>query len=353
MKRTLVIAGGGPAGLASAIHAVERGFAVRVVEPRSGVLDKACGEGLMPAGVASLIRLGIDPSPLGRPFRGIRYVDGSHQAEADFPDGAGLGIRRLELHAALRQRAEALGVTWVDARVTRVEQDTQTVYTHTTDGTTLESDWLVAADGLRSPIRRQLGLDLPRSRVHRIGLRRHYATEPWSDFVEVHWHPEVEAYITPVGPRLVGVAMLVTEKLPPHQTQSPFERLLALFPALEAKLAGAPTASEVRGAGPFETPVARRREGRILLVGDAAGYLDPLTGEGLKLGFLGAEALVDALDQGRPDLWEGRWRGITRRYYWGTLGLLVLTGNPWIRRQMVPVLSRAPWILGGALRTLG
>lgn len=353
MTRTLVIAGGGPAGLASAIHAAQRGFSVHVVEPKSGVIDKACGEGLMPAGVDSLARLGIDPSPLGRPFRGIRYIDGQHRAEADFAGGNGLGIRRLALHDALRTRAEALGVTWIDDRVESVQQDTAQVRAQLVGGAVLESQWLIAADGLRSPIRRQLGLDLPRKRVRRIGLRRHYAVEPWSDFVEVHWHPDVEAYVTPVGPKLVGVAMLVTDKLPHNHTQSPFERLLELFPALQERLAGMPTASQIRGAGPFETPVARRRAGRVLLVGDAAGYLDPLTGEGLKLGFLGAEALVDALDAGRPDLWERRWKRITRRYYWGTLGLLVITGQPWIRRQLVRVLSRAPWILGGALRVLG
>ena len=353
MSPSLVIAGGGPAGLASAIHAASQGFSVQVVEPRRGVIDKACGEGLMPAGVQALSRLGIDPAPLGRPFRGIRYVDGPHQAEADFADGTGLGIRRLALHEALRSRAASLGVTFVDDRVRRVEQDDRRVQVHLAGGDVLDSDWLFAADGLRSSVRGQLGLELPRTRARRIGLRRHFAIEPWSDFVEVHWHPDVEAYITPVAPHLVGVAMLVTDKMPGSLAQSPFDRLLALFPDLQARLAGAETASTPRGAGPFETRVARRQVGRILLVGDAAGYLDPLTGEGLKLGFLGAEAAVDAIATGRPDQWESRWRRITRRYWWGTLGLLVLTGNPWIRRKMVPVLSKAPWVLGGALRVLG
>ena len=149
------------------------------------------------------------------------------------------------------------------------------------------------------------------------------------------------------------VAMLVTDKMPGSLAQSPFDRLLALFPDLQARLASAEPASTPRGAGPFETRVARRQVGRVLLVGDAAGYLDPLTGEGLKLGFLGAEAAVDAIANGRPEQWEARWRRITRRYWWGTLGLLILTGNPWIRRQMVPILSRTPWVLGGALRVLG
>ncbi len=353
MTAALLVAGGGPTGLASAIHAARRGFPVQVIEPRQGTIDKACGEGLMPEGVAALGRLGIDATPLGRPFRGIRYISASHRAEADFPHGPGLGIRRLALHDALRAKARAVGVEWVEGRVQHVHQTDHLVEVQLTNGRVLRAPWLFAADGLQSSIRRGLGLDLPRTRETRIGLRRHFAVAPWSDFVEVYWQPGVEAYVTPVGPELVGVAMLVTGPLPEGRGQTPFNRLLAGFPELAERLQGAPIASQTRGAGPFETRVARRRVGRVLLVGDAAGYLDPLTGEGLKLGFLGAEAAVSAIATGQPERWEHDWQRITRRYYWGTLGLLVLTGQPWIRRTMVPVLARAPWILGGALRFLG
>jgi len=326
---------------------------VQLVEPRTGVIDKACGEGLMPAGVHALARLGVDPEPLGRPFRGIRYTDGTHHAEADFHDGPGLGIRRLTLHDALRAAAEAAGVERIDGRVDRVEQEEQSVTAHLRDGGALTSDWLFAADGLHSTIRRALGLELPPVRPKRIGIRRHFRVQPWSNFVEVHWRPEVEAYVTPVGDNLVGVAMLVTGELPSAQGQPPFERLLDGFDALKERLQDAPVASTARGAGPFEARVARRVAGRVLLVGDAAGYLDPLTGEGLKLGFLGAEAAVDAVARGTPQHWERAWRRITRRYYWGTLGLLVLTSQPTLRQWMVPVAARAPWLMGGALRFLG
>ena len=61
-------------------------------------MDKACGEGLMPPGVAWLGRMGVAISPDGaRPFRGIRWVDGDVVAEADFAEGPGLGIRRTAL----------------------------------------------------------------------------------------------------------------------------------------------------------------------------------------------------------------------------------------------------------------
>ena len=74
MRRDLVVAGGGPVGLATAIAARLAGMNVVVVEPRDGVIDKACGEGIMPAGVDALHSLGVRVS--GLPFSGVRYVCG-------------------------------------------------------------------------------------------------------------------------------------------------------------------------------------------------------------------------------------------------------------------------------------
>src|SRR6185312_5106279 len=104
----VIVAGGGPVGLAAAIYARTAGFAVTVFEPRAMPADKACGEGVMPSAVAELARLGVHPA--GLPFRGIRYLDGSAMAESRFPARPGLGVRRTELSAALLQRALELGV---------------------------------------------------------------------------------------------------------------------------------------------------------------------------------------------------------------------------------------------------
>ncbi len=95
----LLVAGGGPAGLATAVHAARAGLEVVVVEHRRGPIDKACGEGLMPHSVRHLRRLGVGLD--GRSFYGIRYLDGHHSVEARFRAGAGRGVRRTVLHAAL------------------------------------------------------------------------------------------------------------------------------------------------------------------------------------------------------------------------------------------------------------
>jgi len=104
----VIVVGGGPVGLASAIEARLAGLTVAVVEPREGVIDKACGEGLMPGAVPLLARLGVDPE--GMPLRGVSYNTPRHRADHLFSTGLGRGVRRTVLHSALSARAEELGV---------------------------------------------------------------------------------------------------------------------------------------------------------------------------------------------------------------------------------------------------
>jgi flavin-dependent dehydrogenase len=334
----LLVVGGGPAGLATAVHAALAGLEAVVIEPRTGPVDKACGEGLMPSGVRALAALGLE-GPRGHALRGIRYVRGPHRAEAPFDGGTGLGVRRTELHAALARRAGELGVTVLEGRVGEVEQDAGSV---AAGG--LRARWLVAADGLHSPVRRRLGLDLPDRRPRRYGLRRHYRVQPWTDFVEVHWSSGGEAYVTPVGDDLVGVAVLSTVK-------RGFDEHLACFPQLLPLLAG-PPASTVRGAGPLRQRVRARTRGRVLLVGDAAGYVDALTGEGVSLALASAEAAVRCLRAGRPQDYEARWRALSRRHRLLTEGLLRVSGHPTGARLIVPAAARLPSVFASAVRAL-
>ena len=233
----LLVVGGGPAGLATAISCSQAGLSVTVAEPRTGPIDKACGEGLMPAAVTRLAAIGVRPH--GHPLRGIRYLDPRHRADALFRRGHGLGVRRTALHAALAARAAELAIPVLPIRVTDFTQQRGGV---TAAG--IEARYLVAADGLHSVIRRACALDPPPARHPRFGLRRHYSMAPWSDLVEVYWAPDSEAYVTPVADDLVGVAVL-------GGARGGFESRLAAFPALRDQLAGAGPASDVRGAGPL------------------------------------------------------------------------------------------------------
>src|SRR4051794_29694724 len=164
--RDLVVAGGGPLGLATALYAARSGLDVVVREPRQGVIDKACGEGLMPAAVADLLDLGVRLD--GRRLDGIRYVDRGHDAEARFRHGPGRGVARTALHGALLDAAAAAGIPVEHPSVTHVEHRPGLVLV---DGE--PARFLVAADGLHSGLRRRLGLDAPPRVARRYGLRCH------------------------------------------------------------------------------------------------------------------------------------------------------------------------------------
>lgn len=340
----LLVVGGGPAGLATALHAQRAGLEVRVWEPRSGTVDKACGEGLMPGAVAALTDLGIQPS--GHPLLGIRYLGSGREARADFRAGPGLGVRRTVLHDALAEAVAAAGIVVEQRRATDLRQDEHGVVV---DG--LRARYVVAADGLHSPLRRALGLDDPgrgserQRRRARHGLRRHFALAPWSSHVEVHWGRHAEAYVTPVADDLVGVAVLSSRR-------ATYDEHLADFPELLARLEGAEPVDSVRGAGPLRQRARRRTAGRVLLVGDAAGYVDALTGEGVALALGQAGAAVEAVALGDPEHYERAWVSLTRRYRWLTAGLLIATGPAPLRRTLVPAARLLPPVFDLAVNAL-
>lgn len=347
----LLIVGGGPAGLAAAIGARLAGLSATVVDRARPPIDKACGEGLMPDGVAALRRLGVEPASLGGwPFRGIRYLDEAAGAEAagaeaagTFPAGAGLGLRRTRLHAALVHRAEEVGVDlrWgVAARGLREEGGRFAV---DTDDGPLAGGVVVAADGLRSRLRRWAGLDGRPARRRRFGVRRHFHLRPWGDEVEVWWADDCEAYVTPAGAEEVGVAILWS----PGEREGTggrggFDALLARFPRLAARLAGAPAASRDRGAGPFHQRARAVRRGNLLLVGDAGGYLDAVTGEGLALAFHQAAALVEAVAAGDLGRYPAACRRLRRLPDATTALLLAVERRPRLRHRMVRALAAEP-----------
>src|ERR1035437_4975769 len=96
------VIGGGPAGLAAAIAARQRGFEVTLADCYIPPIDKACGEGIMPDGLAAARSLGIDLDAAGaQPFCGIRFCERGASVEARFPNGHGLGLRRSTLHSMI------------------------------------------------------------------------------------------------------------------------------------------------------------------------------------------------------------------------------------------------------------
>lgn len=333
----LLVAGGGPAGLATALYGARAGLDVAVVERRPGVLDKACGEGMMPHTVAHLDRLGVDAP--GRPLHGISYLDRNCRADAAFTAGAGRGVRRTVLHAGLLRAAEAAGVKLVHGEFGEITQRPESV-----SAAGFEARYLAAADGLHSPIRKALGMATSARGPRRWGIRRHYEIAPWTNSVEVHWANGAEAYVTPVADDCVGIAIL-------SASRGGFDGHFEQFGELRDKVAGHDHGQD-RAAGPLRQNVRSRTAGRVMLVGDAAGYIDALTGEGMGLAFGAAQLLVDCVMNERPEDYDRQWRKLTRRYRMITAALVQATAHRPLRSAIVPAAQTLPNVFGRLVNVL-
>lgn len=350
----LAVVGGGPVGLVTALEAARSGLRVTVLDARAGDGDKACGEGLMPSAVAALSDLGVDPP--GMPIAGIAYLRRRRRAEARFDGPPGRGVRRTALAASLRSRIAQAGVEVRDStvrtlapipgglRVSSIDPRARA----TADGKVdieVDARYVAVADGLHSPMRRTLGLRARSRGPARYGLRQHFAVAPWTDCVEVHWADDAEAYVTPVASDAVGVAVL-------GPGGASFAERMRSFPELAERLADAEPCSRVRGAGPLRQSASARVSGRAMLVGDAAGYVDALTGEGMALGFAAARELVRCVLDDDPERYEAAWTHVTWRPRWVTEALLAATRLGPVRRGLVPAAQRAPWAFSTAVHVL-
>jgi 2-polyprenyl-6-methoxyphenol hydroxylase-like FAD-dependent oxidoreductase len=327
------VIGGGPAGLAAAIAARRRGFEVVVADSAQPPIDKACGEGLMPDGVAALASLGvIATTGHGFPFHGIRFVEDGSSAAACFPEGYGLGIRRPVLHRLLIERALAEGVMlhW-ETPVSAIDNDAVSA-----GGQTVRCRWVVGADGTNSRVRRWAALEPAWSSETRAGLRQHFRVVPWTDYVEVHWRDRCQAYVTPVGPREICIALIGA------RSGLRFVDLPALFPELGRRLAGVEPASSVRGAISASTRLRRVFRGRLALIGDASGSIDAITGEGLALAFRQATILAEALSRNDLTMYQRAHRRIGRMPRLMSRLMLGLGGRAGIRRRALGVLAGRP-----------
>jgi flavin-dependent dehydrogenase len=331
VRPDILVVGGGPAGLASAIAAAQKGFRVAVADSRKPPINKPCGEGLLPQAVESLERLGVRlDASLGHPLEGFRFIDDSHSASALIPRGRALGMRRTVLHQLLVERAEECGVDlfW-GARVSDFEPNGARV-----DGKFVRFRFLIGADGQNSAVRSFARLGPGRTIERRFGFRRHYAMAPWTKLVEVHWAQRSQMIITPTASDEVCISVFVDD---PHTR---LDGALRLFSEITRRLYGAePRSSEAGSMLAFRRARAAVR-GNVALVGDAGCTVDAVSGQGVSLAFQQANFLADALASGDLASYQKAHRELTLTAMRMTRLLLVMNSSVWLRRKVIRLFAK-------------
>src|ERR1700693_841579 len=281
------VIGGGPAGLAAAIAARRRGFRVIVADGNKPPIDKPCGEGLMPDSIAALKKLGVEIAPdEGYPLQGIKFLEKEKSASACFPTGRGVGLRRPILHKKMLDRAVASGVQLLwETPVAGIQSDGVNL----AGRSFVRANWIIGADGGQSRVRRWAGLDASNQRDARMAWRAHFAVAPWSEYVEIHWAENAQAYVTPVSADEVCVVMASKNE------NRDIRLALNEFPALRRRVRSEQMSRPARGTMTTMHRLKRVCRGNIALIGDASGSVDAITGEGLSLSFHQAVALAVAV----------------------------------------------------------
>jgi flavin-dependent dehydrogenase len=327
------VIGGGPAGLAVAIAARQRGFEVVVADGAIPPIDKPCGEGLMPDGISALADLGIEiPPEYSYDFRGIRFISSGLKVDASFPTGQGLGIRRTRLHSLMIDRAISAGVNLLwQTVVTGLHPDGVWL-----GANLVRSRWIVGADGTHSRVRKWAGLDENTGYQQRFSFRRHYRVKPWTSCMELYWGNNCQLYVTPVADDEICVAAI---------SRNPGLRLdvaIAGFPVVASRLEGLERTSPERGAVSATRRLRRVHRDRTALIGDASGSVDAITGEGLCLAFRQAILLSESFAAGCLKPYQAKHRKLARRPAAMSWLMLTLDGRDLLRRRVMEAFATEP-----------
>jgi geranylgeranyl reductase family protein len=318
----VLVAGGGPAGAAAAAHLADAGLAVTLLDRQAFPRDKACGDFVGPTALVELDRLGLNRHPEMRAANRIRraalFLDGTRLIVRALPrvDGLpahGRTIPRRRLDALVLEAARERGVTVVEeARVTgfAVRPDRVDVaFDQAGRRRTLRAGVLVGADGSSSTVARSLRGAAPASQDRIMAVRAYvdglvgpaeradlYFSS--DSFPGYYW-----LFPTGGGTANVGVGMLLDTVPPSRQhLRALLQRLLDHDRGLAARLPAGRLAGRIVG-WPLTTynPRLPLVDDRVVLVGDAAGLINPLNGEGIQYaltsGRLAAAAIGDSLDR--------------------------------------------------------
>lgn len=333
-----VVVGGSVGGATAARELARRGLRVALVEKARFPRPKVCGEGLLPHGTAALEAMGLEFP--GVRVRGLRYVSPSGvTAEADFPSGYGLVVRRERFDEFLFRAAAATpGVEAFEG----VEYDADR----------FPARWIVGADGLRSRFHRLPEFPASPPATRRVGLSAHVrGLDVDRERVEVLLHEGGEVYLAPSDDGEALVACLCrAEALPSGATnEDRMTHLLLSLDVLRGRIRGLAFATPCLAVAPLGLRVGCVVAGNMLLVGDAAGAPDPVTGEGMSLAILSARAAAEAIASGEPETYERARRRLAAGSEWLGKWLLRAARYPATADRVVQSLVDHPEIFAKLL----
>ncbi|MGI8842712.1 MAG: NAD(P)/FAD-dependent oxidoreductase [Gemmatimonadaceae bacterium] len=368
----VLIVGGGPAGAFTAWALARAGVNVSLLDRAHFPRDKPCSEYLSPeasrlldamgalhsvedAGAAQLAGMRVR-SPNGEVMQGDFAASHGYPAYRD----RGLALRRTVLDAILLDRARSAGA-WVQegVQVVDVRRDARGrvcgVLARLESGAHAElpARLIVGADGLRSVVAARLGL-ARRARVpRRIALVTHFrGVHGMSCYGEMHVSSDGYLGLAPVGGGLTNVALVVPATVMRAWRGNPLslmEDRIERDPALRARFAGAERDTPVRATGPFASRARSSWVPGAALVGDAADFFDPFTGEGIFAALRGGEMLAPFIVAALEATSEGAASDALQRYHEARHRAFA---GKWRVERLVGMAVGAPTILNGAVRAM-
>jgi flavin-dependent dehydrogenase len=309
----VIVVGGGPAGCVAAIVLARAGLRVRLLDRATFPREKLCGDTLNPGALATLARLGLHPADDGLPIRGMLVTGpGGTQARGWYPAGViGRAIRRLDLDQRLLQAAAQAGVAVVEgARVDSVAASGGAA-PHVTGvraeiGNRLSpmpARFVIAADGRASRIAHGLSLARYARAPRRWAVGRYFVdVAGLGDHGEMHVRAGRYIGVAPLPAGLTNVCVVTTDRSTLRDPESLIAGAIAGEPELADRFARARPEGRPVSLGPLAIECDMPGCHGLLLAGDAAGFVDPMTGDGLRLAIRGAELAaaecLNALDGG-------------------------------------------------------
>jgi geranylgeranyl reductase family protein len=357
----VLVVGAGPAGSAVAAALARAGRDVLLVESHAHPRPKACAEYASPRIAEELKRLGLPDDawrPDALPVRGMQVIRGGDAVEMTYRDTGGprpaWGLDRERFDAALAAHAVESGARLMEHSALdivhwRGGQDATGgritgAALRTADGRlTVRCRWLIGADGARSRTAQRLSVELGVGRVRRLGLVAHYSGVPeLADHGEMHVGRGYYVGLAPLAGDRLNVGMALPLDGERRSAEERFAAAIHGLPAVAERLRGSRRLTPIRGASPIGHRVRGVAGRGWMLVGDAAGFIDPFTGEGIYRALRSALVAAEALAAGMDDAAAGRYRAGRQQAFAAKDALT------WTIQGMLA----APPIMGYALRRL-